>query len=46
MLETLSIYVQASKIAISSDGTVTHRYGIGKGDYESWSDLFDDIAAN
>lgn len=46
MLETLSVYVQASKIAISSDGTITHRYGVGKGDYESWSDLFDDIAAN
>ena len=46
MLHTLRIYAQASKIAISGDGTITHRYGIGKGDYESWSDLFDDIAAN
>ena len=46
MLESLQIYVQASKIAISADGTITHRYGIGKGDFESWADLFEDIASN
>ncbi len=46
MLDTLRIYTQASKIALSGDGTITHRYGIGKGDYESWGDLFDDISAN
>ena len=46
MLDSLRIYTQASKIAISGDGTITHRYGIGKGDYESWGDLFKDISAN
>ena len=46
MLDTLRIYTQASKIALNGDGTITHRYGIGKGDYESWGDLFDDIIAN
>ena len=46
MLETLRIYAQASKIAIGGDGTITHRYGIGKGDYESWDALFKDISAN
>ena len=46
MLHTLQIYTQASKVAIGSDGKITHRYGIGKGDFESWADLFDDIAAN
>ena len=46
MLNELRIYTQASKIAIGGDGAITHRYGIGKGDYESWSELFDDIIAN
>ena len=46
MLEKLQIYTQASKIAIDSEGVITHRYGVGKGDYESWGAFFDDIAAN
>ena len=46
MLNTLRIYAQASKIAISGDGKIIHRYGIGKGEFESWGELFDDIAAN
>ena len=46
MLETLQIYTQASKMAISSDGIITHRYGFGKGEFDSWADLFEDISAN
>ena len=46
MLQTLSIYSQPSKIAINGNGTITHRYGYGKGKFESWEELFDDIAAN
>ena len=46
MLESLSISSQASKIAIDGDGTITHRYGVGRGDYDSWQELFDDIATN
>ena len=46
MLETLQIYTQASKIVIDSDGIITHRYGVGKGAYESWKDLFEDISVN
>ena len=46
MLEALSISSQASKIAIGGDGTVTHRYGVGRGDYDSWQELFDEIASN
>ena len=45
MLDTLRIYTQASKIAFNGDGTITHRYGFGNGDYDSWNELFDDIAA-
>ena len=40
MLEKLKIYIQPSKVALSKNGIITHRYGIGKGDFESWSDLF------
>ena len=46
MLESLSISSQASKIAIDGDGTITHRYGVGRGDYDSWQELFNDIATN
>ena len=46
MLKSLQIYAQASKVAIDGNGIITHRYGVGKGDFESWSDLFEDIAAN
>ena len=46
MLEALSISSQASKVAISGDGTIIHRYGVGTGDYDSWRELFDDIAPN
>ena len=46
MLDALNINRQASKIAISGDGTITHRFGTGRGDYESWTALFDDISAN
>ena len=46
MLESLGISSQASKIAIGGDGTITHRYGVGRGDYDSWLELFDDIASN
>lgn len=46
MLATLNISSQASKIAIGQDGTITHRYRVGRGDHDSWRDLFEDIAAN
>lgn len=46
MLDALNISRQASKIAIGSDGTIIHRYGTGRGSYGTWTDLFDDIAAN
>ena len=46
MLQTLQIYTQASKIALDGSGVITHRYGFGKGDFDSWADMFDDIAAN
>ena len=46
MLDSLQIYTQASKVAISADGVITHRYGFGKGNFESWAELFDDIASN
>ena len=46
MLESLSISSQASKIAIDGGGTITHRYGVGRGDYDSWQELFDNIATN
>ncbi len=46
MLASLNINSQASKIAISGDGTITHRYGAGRGSYGSWTELFDDISAN
>ena len=45
-MKSLQIYAQASKVAIDGNGIITHRYGVGKGDFESWSDLFEDIAAN
>lgn len=46
MLKKLQIFTQPSKVAFSGNGIITHRYGIGKGDFASWSDLFDDITAN
>ena len=46
MLDSLQIYTQASKVAISADGIIIHRYGFGKGKFESWAELFDDIASN
>ena len=46
MLASLNITSQASKIAISGDGTITHRYGSGRGSFGNWSELFDDISAN
>lgn len=46
MLASLNISSQASKIAIGSDGTITHRYGTGRGSYDTWKDMFEDIAAN
>ena len=46
MLEALNISRQASKIAIGGDGTITHRYGTGRGDHGSWDALFDDISVN
>ena len=46
MLASLNITSQASKIAISGDGTITHRYGSGRGGYGSWAELFDDISGN
>ena len=46
MLDTLKIYTQASKIALDGNGIITHRYGFGRGEFENWADLFEDIAAN
>ena len=46
MLASLNISRQASKIAISSDGTILHRAGTGTAGFDSWTSLFDDIAAN
>lgn len=46
MLASLNINSQASKIAIAGDGTITHRYGAGRGSFDSWSALFDDISVN
>ena len=46
MLSALNISRQASKIAIGSDGTILHRAGAGTAGFESWTALFDDIAAN
>ena len=46
MLASLNIRSQASKIAISSDGTILHRAGAGTAGFDSWTALFDDIAAN
>ena len=46
MLASLNINSQASKIAIGGDGTITHRYGSGRGGYGNWTELFDDISAN
>ena len=46
MLEKLQIYTQPSKVAIDGNGIITHRYGFGKGDFESWAELFEDVAAN
>ena len=46
MLKALNISSQASKIAIGRDGTITHRYGAGRGNYDSWAEMFDDISAN
>ena len=46
MLASLNINSQASKIAIAGDGTIIHRYGAGRGDFGSWSELFDDISTN
>lgn len=45
MLESLRIYSQPSKVAFTGDGVISHRYGFGKGDFESWEALFDDISA-
>ena len=46
MLDAFNISRQASKVAIGGDGTITHRYGTGRGDYDSWDALFDDISVN
>ena len=46
MLASLNIRSQASKIAIGSDGTILHRAGAGTAGFDSWTALFDDIAAN
>ncbi len=46
MLPALNISRQASKIAIGRDGTITHRYGVGRGDYDSWGEMFEDMVAN
>ena len=46
MLASLNISRQASKIAIGSDGTILHHAGTGTAGFDSWTSLFDDIAAN
>lgn len=45
--EDLSVFTQGFKVAISADGEILHRYNLGrKGDFATWSALFDDIIAN
>ncbi len=46
MLAALGITRQASKVAIGGGWTITHHYGTGRGDYDSWSALFDEISVN
>lgn len=44
--EDLNIFTQGSKVALSGEGVILHRYGYGRGDFASWNALFDDISAN
>lgn len=44
--QDLRIYSQGTKIALNSDGVISHRSGHGTGDYNDWRHLFQDLSAN
>lgn len=48
MIDSLRVFAQPFKIALSSDGRITHRHGVSYDTdrYESWGAFFDDISAN
>ena len=47
MLEALDISSQACIIALGGDGYQNSSlHGVGRGDYDSWRYLFDEIASN
>ncbi len=44
ILADLKVTIQSTKIAFDSNGTIVHRNGMGKGDPETWRQVFADLA--
>ena len=40
ILEDLKVTIQSTKIAFDANGTIIHRYGMGRGDPEIWREVF------
>ena len=40
----LKVTIQSTKIAFDSKGTIVHRNGMGKGDPETWHQVFTELA--
>jgi hypothetical protein len=45
MLADFKVTRQSTKIAIGSDGIITYRDSYGKGDDETWHQVFKELAA-
>ncbi len=44
ILADLKVTIQSTKIAFDASGTIVHRNGMGKGDPETWRQVFADLA--
>ena len=44
ILADLKVTIQSTKIAFDASGTIIHRNGMGKGDPETWHQVFTDLS--
>ncbi len=44
VLADLHVTIQSTKIAFDSQGLITYRDGMGRGDPETWRDVFGELA--
>ena len=46
ILEALKVTIQSTKIAFDTNGIITHRNGMGKGDPETWHQVFTELSSS